>query len=295
METATAIRDIFLSDLEFSKSYLSLHYPFSEQQVRRYGEYLSWGEAHYSVFMNDTDTIHTPQYGLCFNGNLHWTDTLKQSWRLGIWNPFHGCFEGMGGLPVKHDEMAQNEPLYDLIPLDIHKELSIRMACISERANSAGQASAQKEVPAFLDEEVLRNRIYDTLNEADFIALYQRKKEVVLYSDSIWESTLSRVITENFMHEIMQVITVIHELMLMDTETNPPTEGYIHPAVPYDMPLIIDDEVKDDEDDDNDGNDYNNGYGARNQYGKHGGENDWTDDEIDEAFDGNPEATWNVD
>ena len=31
------------------------------------------------------------------------------------------------------------------------------------------------------------------------------------------------------------------------------------------------------------------------QYSKYGGYNGWDDNTIDEAFDGNPELTWNID
>jgi hypothetical protein len=50
-----------------------------------------------------------------------------------------------------------------------------------------------------------------------------------------------------------------------------------------------DDDLYDDyEDDDND-------YSDRGQNSKYGGYNGWTDDAIDKAFEGDPEATWNVD
>lgn len=49
-----------------------------------------------------------------------------------------------------------------------------------------------------------------------------------------------------------------------------------------------------DEDQDYD-DDYDYFSAARKGNEKYGGYNGWSDDEIDEAFDGNPEATWNVD
>lgn len=76
MQAINSIMDIFLSDAKFSKSYLSLHYPFTEQQIYDLGEYLHWGSAHYSVYLNDTDSIYSPAYGLCYNPNIQWTDTL---------------------------------------------------------------------------------------------------------------------------------------------------------------------------------------------------------------------------
>lgn len=35
--------------------------------------------------------------------------------------------------------------------------------------------------------------------------------------------------------------------------------------------------------------------GRRLSYSKYGGYNGWDDNTIDEAFDGNPELTWNID
>ena len=205
----TSIKDIFLSDLPFSRSYLSLHYPFSEQQVNEYQPYLCRGEAHYSLFIPDTDTIHIPQYGLCWNKNIHWTDALKKQWPLGFWNPFMGCFEGMGSTPIQHGEMTKNEALHALIPLDIHKELRTREACNYEWRNATGE----QDFVGFLDEEVLQNSEYDRLDGAAFTALYQRKKAVILYSDSIWQHTLSGIITDEFVRLLMNRIIQYNTLV----------------------------------------------------------------------------------
>jgi hypothetical protein len=57
--------------------------------------------------------------------------------------------------------------------------------------------------------------------------------------------------------------------------------------------LFFEENIEDDEGDyDDDEGDYDN-YGS--SYEKYGGYNGWSDDVIDDAFEGDPENTWNVD
>ena len=217
MTTADIIQGILLFDLHFSKQYISLHYPFSEQQVSEYQLYLNHGEAHYSVFIPDTDTVHIPQYGLCWNKNIPWTNALKKQWSLGFWNAFSGCLEGMSSTPIQHGETPANEVLYALIPLDIHKELSIREASNYEWSNNTGE----QDFAGFLDDEVRQNSVYDVLDGAGFTALYHRKKAVILYNDSIWQHTLSSIITDEFMQLVMSRIMKYHTLLTSNYEVVP--------------------------------------------------------------------------
>lgn len=208
MNILKSIEHIFLSDLQFAKSYLSLHYPFTEVQLYRYAPYLHKGDAHYSVYMDDTGAIYSPQYGLCFNRNIHWTEELKRGYTVGFWNPFVGHYDGLPGWTMEYTEIAEKakEGLYGIIPLDIHADLNQRETLCYQAAYSAGERYwAESDFEGFYGEEI-ENKPYSKLTDAEFIELYNRNNAIILYNDSIWEHTLSEVFTEDFMLQVMDCI-----------------------------------------------------------------------------------------
>lgn len=69
-----------------------------------------------------------------------------------------------------------------------------------------------------------------------------------------------------------------------------------YPDVLRVMEIRDEQEAADNEDDDIDPYDYDDDdYDDREHYSKYNGYNGWSDEAIDEAFEGDPEATWNVD
>lgn len=236
MQTVNSIKDIFLSDAKFSKTYLSLHYPFTEQQIYDLGEYLHWGSAHYSVYLNDTGSIYSPGYGLCYNPNIQWTDDLKRMWSIGFWNPFVGYYEGLPDGAIEYDEMAgrvKDVSLFSLIPLDLHSDLNDRETLCYQAASSTGDRSwLEPDFKGFYGEEV-ENKPYGKLTDAEFIELYNKNPLIILYNTSIWNNTLCELFTADFMHLLIDKI----KQEIGATERRISTQGYME-CPPPESPLI---------------------------------------------------------
>lgn len=211
MATSITIQDIFLSDLDFCKAYISLHYPFTEQEVLQCQQYLRRGNAHYSAFMSDTDAVYSPEIGLCFNKNIQWTDTLRRSWHeVGIWNPFVGAYDGLeDGKQAEWDEVNQSATAHNMIPLDVHEELHKRERCYFDSAHATGELNdlfKDETFTGFLDREVLNNNSYGRLTDTSFVELYHRNKLVILYNDSVWQNTLQYLLTKDFMQQAVSLM-----------------------------------------------------------------------------------------
>lgn len=93
----------FLNNIDFAQIYLSIHYPFSYQFLINNWHYLKLGDAHYSVFMSDIDTLYRPKLGLVFNKNIRWNSKLRAKFDYGLWNPFLGVYEGTDHGQTEHD------------------------------------------------------------------------------------------------------------------------------------------------------------------------------------------------
>ena len=84
------IFDMISVDEDFFIELISLHYGFNEEDIAKYSKILNHGDAFYSLFISDSYDIISPERGLCFNKNIHWTDELKDKWTVGFFEPFSG-------------------------------------------------------------------------------------------------------------------------------------------------------------------------------------------------------------
>lgn len=306
---ADTLQDIFLSDLAFSRAYISLRYPFTSEQLNEYIYYLDRGNAHYSVYVYKTDQppitppdislsagldegVYSPQIGLCFNRNVLWEPKCKLNWTMGFWNPFTGLFEGIPKAPYTYSQMQEmeaNETLQSFIPLDLQTEFVVRDNCHREAASTMENVDMAVLKDYLTDKELLQNQRYETLSAAEFESLLESKPDVALYNDYIWQNTVRPVFTEEFMTQVMEAI--IHDLGPAKYLRE---HGYsCFAGLTITAPPSRDKSVESDEN--NHHIDYDNEYYTKERYDKYNGYNDWSDQAIDEAFDGDPEATWNVD
>ena len=124
-----SIDDLLELDIPFTVLLLSLYYPFNLMQIDDYWNKLEKGDAHYSVFMDGTNSIRTPAIGLCFNQNLQWTEQLLGRWDVGLIHPVTGQIEGVGPAAVKKEN---RDTLKQLLPLKLRRELKFRNKAINE-------------------------------------------------------------------------------------------------------------------------------------------------------------------
>lgn len=307
---AETLQDVFLSDLVFARAYVSLHYPFTAEQLNQYIYYLDRGNAHYSVYVYKTDqpsitppdisssaslneAVYSPQTGLCFNRNVLWEPGCKLHWTIGFWIPFIGVFEGIPNAPYTYgqmQEMEAKETLHTFIPLDLQTEFTVRDNCYREAASTVDNVDMAVLKDYLTDKELLQGQHYLVLSLAEFEALLEAKPDVVLFNDDIWHNTVRPVFTQEFMAQVMEAI-----ILRLGPAKQTIERGYTcFAGLTISDPPHHNKAVEFDEGDL--GKDYyDNEYYSKERFDKYNGYNDWSGQAIDEAFDGDPEATWNVD
>ncbi len=200
-----SIDDLLDLDLPFAVSLLSIYYPFDLSQLNDHWDTLEKGDAHYSVFIDGTHSIHSPSIGLCFNQNLQWTDQLRSRWEPGLINAKTGNIEGIEPVPV---ETGKREALQQLLPLKLRKELKFRNKAITEHwcaviaPQQDWESDENFEEPARLDFETLTKE-YDPLTFEAFKQLYEADKTIILFNDSIWRNTLKYLMTSDRVNELL--------------------------------------------------------------------------------------------
>ena len=196
----------FLLHLDFAKIYLSTHYPFQYNYLIDNWSFLQSGTAHYSVFISDTDTIYTSQFGLVYNKNIKWNSKLRAKFEYGFDNPFIGYVEGTGKEPVEFDE---KDYLDIIIPLNKTKEIELRNdASISHWSSCVAPYQDHEDMDNFQcpttlnTEEIFKE--FNYLNLTSFKAIFNRKSKLTcLLNESIWKNTLQYIIDESFCDKII--------------------------------------------------------------------------------------------
>ena len=135
----------------------------------------------------------------------------------------------------------------------------------------------------FPDIQTYMEQMQPEHSEAPCHAAFKLYEYLFADSDAGDNATLNKLaeIWETSPKEIAQHMSCVHAFLEKE-----------YPDVLRAMPTGSKKETADtDEDDEHDDDDYFD----REQYSKYNGYNDWPDQAIDEAFEGDPEATWNVD
>ena len=202
----TWVRDFLIENPAFAVSVLSLHYPFTRAELDMWMGRLVMGTAHYSWHCADTDVVHSPRIGLCFNCHLPWDDELRTLWSVGYVNLFRGSLEGTGlPEPVEVDESCR---LRCLLPLSVITELNALMSSrISAWVSSPQIASSEPFGPPIEDvEQALKisRDCFQRLGELEFLRLYRESPRGVLYNRTIWEFTLREAIDAQFLKHLLE-------------------------------------------------------------------------------------------
>lgn len=200
--------NLFLENIDFAKQYISMHYPFNYHYVITNWSYLETGDAHYCVFLSDTDWIYPSKFGLTYNKNIRWNSKLKARFEYGFDNHFIGYVEGTGKGPVEFDE---KDYLDTIIPLDKKQEIESRNdASISYWSsviapNLDFEDYENFEGPNTLETESIFNE-YKYLTFSEFKTIFEKSRLTALLNESIWENTLRFIIDETFCDKIIDEI-----------------------------------------------------------------------------------------
>lgn len=201
-----SILDILNLDMDLTIKLISLYYPLSKEEIEDYWDVLKKGDAHYSVFLSDTDSVYSPQLGLCFNKNIEWNDELKSKWKVGFDNPFVGYIEGTGSAPVEFNE---NNELAKILPLDILKEIDNLNGCLSEHWLSViapyqdWENEENFEEPFQYNLDKYQNDI-PRLEFKQFKNLYETDRLIIFWNESIWKNTLIDILTKEVVIGILK-------------------------------------------------------------------------------------------
>lgn len=184
----------FIENLEFAKQYISVHYPFNYFYLIDNWDFLELGSGHYSVYIDDIESIFTSKIGLTYNKNIRWNSKLRAKFDYGFEDPYLGYFVGTGKGPVEADE---REYLDEIIPLDIKKEIFERDEISFLKSGYIGLADEGLDLRELFRE--IKN-----LTFPEFQEIFKKEGSFTcLINESIWENTLHYVIDESFCHEII--------------------------------------------------------------------------------------------
>lgn len=210
-ESNIGIDSLINSNKPFFKELVSLHYPFSKEELIKYWDNLIYGDAYYSTSLGDTDTTYQPSFGLCWNKNIDWDSWLSGKWvyfdpnddinqnkefpsdklHIGFWNPFTGIMEG-GAKSV---------------PLDLGKEIknTLHNTDKEEYFPYSGEGAFyygtiyEKKHSRFL---VKVKKTYDELSIPAVERMLKKDRMVILLNRSIWENTLQKYFTKEVLEEL---------------------------------------------------------------------------------------------
>lgn len=186
--------NLFLENIEFAKQYLSINYPFKYHYLIENWQYLETGDAHYCVFLSDTDWIYPSKFGLCYNKNIRWNSKLRARFDYGFDNLYMGYVEGTGNEFV---EFEDKEYLDLIIPLDKKKEIESRELILFKTSSTIEEykSNSKDSENIFFD--------YNYLKFSEFKNIFEKSRLTVLVNDNIWENTLKFVIDDSFCHKII--------------------------------------------------------------------------------------------
>lgn len=199
---------LFLSNIDFAKTYISVHFPFDYYFLLDNWNYLQEGLAHYCVFLSDTDWIYPGKFGLTYNKNMRWNSKLKAKFDYGFFNPYMGYIEGIGKEPVDIDE---KDFLDIIIPLDKKTAIEYQNDVVFSHWSSLiapyidFENSENFESPKIIETEKIFAE-FKYIKFTEFKKIYDEERLTVLLNDSIWENTLKFIIDEVFCTKIIDEI-----------------------------------------------------------------------------------------
>ncbi len=206
------INELINKNKDLFKVICSTHYPFTDQELKKYWDNIIMGNAYYTQYISDMEKTFFPEFGLCWNANVVWTDWLKDHWvyddsnldkkpknidnkmSIGLWDPFQGSYYG-GAYKV---------------PLDISKEIGTRYNPFHYDYDM--EDFSKKELKALKDssdaEREILNKKYGALSietVASFLRPNRNRnlyKYIMITKREIWDYTLSKWIDADIIKEL---------------------------------------------------------------------------------------------
>lgn len=231
---------LFESNPEFTILLLSLHYPFNTNEIDRFWNVLKKGDAHYSYFMIDTDTVYQPKLGLCFNKNISWNTELRKKWSVGFWDPFLGSLFGTG----LQDDVSMEEEikLSKIIPLDLKSEIEIRNDEIIDCWLAIFYDPEKEFEPPYTVDMNQVIEVYEKLDFPVFKYFFENKRDIVICNESIWDNTLKQIFTKErvkkFLNNQLDNLTK-SKSDLLDSDEKINIKSDIETAISLKMSILI--------------------------------------------------------
>ena len=192
----------FMENVEFTKQYLSIHFPFDHHFINAYWNYLVLGNAHYTAYINDVETVCYSHFGLSYNKNFLWPIKFKLKYKIGLYDPYEGKYVGID-YPTDHEDYE--DYLDVIIPLSLRNEIVYRNNAFYWW-NMAHMDFIEEQTDLYLepyDEKDLFEK-YSYLNFEDFLIIYNNNPLKVLINESIWDDTLQYIIDRDFCYAFFE-------------------------------------------------------------------------------------------
>lgn len=200
--------ELFLdtNNLSFAKTYISMYYPFTYSEILERWDYIIQGDAHYSTYIVDIEDHISPKIGLSFNTNIRWNNKLKAKYEYGYINPFIGCIVGTHKGQVEFNE---RDYIYDILPLDLIKEIEIRNDIVFDNFLDNLYMYIENDFdgqnlpnPKTYDMNLIK-KTYLFLPFKSFKKLFDETPYIVMFNKSIWDNTFSKIINLDFCDKVL--------------------------------------------------------------------------------------------
>jgi hypothetical protein len=188
----------FMEHRSFAKIYLSMYFPFQYTFLIKNLDKIELGDAHYTVYINDVETIYRSQFGLSYNKNIRWNSRLRAKYSYGLFNPYMGAYVGTDTGVVSVDEIDFKDVM---IPLSVEKEVD---SWIREYRFWFFDHLDVFEIEDYNDgiDEYEISKNFEHIGYDDFIELFKNPLYVLLNS-SIWKNTLKYIIDDDFCYVVL--------------------------------------------------------------------------------------------
>ena len=193
-EASSAILEILLDYPEFTRLHLSLYYPFTLDDLRKYGDRLIWGSARYTTFVWDIkqEPIEFAEVGLSFNVNLFMLCTEEEF--------------------VLARQMGRQQdvtsPLTRKLPLHLAGELEDRYATTIMAPYIQRPFLENFDVNHKAEDILIAHELYNsnniTPNAETLNALIQKYGLIAAYSKTLWNDYLIEYMNEEMVKTIME-------------------------------------------------------------------------------------------
>ena len=182
---------------------LSIYYPFTTDQIKKYWAILEKGDAHYSIFLEDAEGYVTPKYGMCFNSHIEWNDNMRSRWlnNCGLYDPARCKIVGCGAPQEPYDVDGAHK-MVEQLPLSLEEE---RLKFVSAVTTvPPDDADNYMEYPCYDDVIPEYTQQYPAMGSDRLEALINTKKMVVFLNPSIWDNTIAPNISPSFVENFLE-------------------------------------------------------------------------------------------